>query len=494
MVSMQVALAALMLSGAGQTVLLDFYGDHCGPCRAMQPTVQALVDAGYPVQRINVEKSQNQALVSKYRIGPIPCFVMVVDGQEVDRVIGGTTYSRLERMCKTGTSAVAQASAIAQNTQNSPVQPASFNAPMPNAQQPLPTTPASPVDAAALAASVRIRVEDPDGHSCGSGTIIDARDGQALILTCGHIFRDSKGQGRIEVDLFGPNGPQQAVGRLVSYSVPDLNGAEGNAKPDLGLIAIQTPGPVTAARVAPPSYRVQPGIPVVSVGCNNGQTPSVQHSQVTSLNKFVGAPNVQVAGQPVEGRSGGGLFSNEGYMIGVCNAADPGDKEGLFAALGSIYAELDQRQLEFVYKSGENSTQAAPPASLAAVTPPPMPLTMPKSMPNVSEPLAMASMTSAAGPAGLRPQEQAALDEIRRRVKEGADVTIVIHPRNNPDAKSEVLMLDRASREFLQQLPVGARSKDRLCPTSLELPKPRRVLLEWSKTNQPASETDPTHG
>ncbi|MEN6558244.1 MAG: thioredoxin family protein, partial [Thermoguttaceae bacterium] len=170
MVSMQVALAALMFSGAGQTVLLDFYGDHCGPCRAMQPTVQSLVDAGYPVQRINVEKSQNQALVAKYRIGPIPCFVMVVDGQEVDRVIGSTTYSRLERMCKAAPPAASPASAIAQNAPNTPVQPASFNAPMPNAQQPWPTTPASPVDAAALAASVRIRVEDPDGHSCGSGT------------------------------------------------------------------------------------------------------------------------------------------------------------------------------------------------------------------------------------------------------------------------------------------------------------------------------------
>ena len=61
-------------------------------------------------------------------------------------------------------------------------------------------------DATLIAASVRLRVEDADGHSCGSGTIIDARGGEALILTCGHIFRDSKGKGRIEVDLPGPAG------------------------------------------------------------------------------------------------------------------------------------------------------------------------------------------------------------------------------------------------------------------------------------------------
>ena len=60
MVSLQVAIAAMALSGVGQTVLLDFYSDSCGPCREMNPTVQALVDAGYPVQRVNVDQEQGR--------------------------------------------------------------------------------------------------------------------------------------------------------------------------------------------------------------------------------------------------------------------------------------------------------------------------------------------------------------------------------------------------------------------------------------------------
>ena len=112
-------------------------------------------------------------------------------------------------------------------------------------------------------------------------------------------------------------------------------------------------------------------MPVVSVGCNNGDAPTVRHSQVTSLDKFHGPPNIQVAGQPVEGRSGGGLFSSEGYVIGVCNAADPSDKEGLFAALASIYAELDRKDaggndLSFVYKSPSGSLEVARAAAPAA--------------------------------------------------------------------------------------------------------------------------------
>ena len=95
---------------------------------------------------------------------------------------------------------------------------------------------------------------------------------------------------------------------------------------------------------------------------------------------------------------------------------------------------------------------------------------------------------TAQAPAALAPHEQAALDEIHRRVKEGAYVTIVVHPRNDPDAKSEVFMLDHASREFVSQLSVEARRRDEPFPTSLELPKPRKILLEWSADEDKAKD------
>ena len=33
MVSLSAAIAAIALSGVGQTVMLDFYGDYCPPCK-----------------------------------------------------------------------------------------------------------------------------------------------------------------------------------------------------------------------------------------------------------------------------------------------------------------------------------------------------------------------------------------------------------------------------------------------------------------------------
>ena len=506
MVSLPAAIAAIALSGVGQTVLLDFYGDYCPPCRAMQPTVQSLMDAGYPVQRINAEHSP---LAAQYGVTRWPCFIMLVNGQEVDRVVGSTTYSRLEQMCKLGVAAPSPQASPALLAQNSPPAapsaippPSALSAPFdgwsnpPAANQavsaPAPAA-AGVSDATLIAASVRLRVEDADGHSCGSGTIIDARGGEALILTCGHIFRDSKGKGKIEVDLLGPAGAARAwPAGFVQRSRGERSRGQCEAGPRSGGDPIARRfghGSRGAARLPHPNGDARD-----KRRLQQRRVRRARHSYVTSLDKFVGAPNVQVAGQPVEGRSGGGLFSSEGYVIGVCNAADPSDKEGLFAALGSIYAELDRkdsegRDLSFVYKSPSENRSGTPEA---ASLPPPWRRTPCRRCP--SRPMAPPAWppgTPRPIPRPRRrphcaPHEQAALDEIHRRMKEGSDVTIVVHPRNDPDAKSEVFMLDHASREFVSQLSTEARRRE----TSLEVPKthkappetpkPRRILLEWS--------------
>ena len=71
------------------------------------------------------------------------------------------------------------------------------------------------------------------------------------------------------------------------------------------LAAVATSGcwpwTIRTAAVAAPSYPVRPGETVINIGCNNGAEPTVRTSRVTSLDKFLGPPNIQVAGQPVQG-------------------------------------------------------------------------------------------------------------------------------------------------------------------------------------------------
>ena len=457
MCSLQAVLIAATLSAGGETVLLDFYSETCGPCRAMAPTIQELAKT-YPVRKIDVEKQP--ALAAEYRVRSVPCFVMLVDGREVDRVLGGTSFSRLQRMCGLATAGRSPGRPSSPPREN--VGEIGLAVRIPATDGPTTDGPVSTVAAASdsqlIAASVRLRIEDSDGHSCGSGTIVDARDGEALILTCGHIFRESQGRGRIEVDLYGPAPSQRIAGRLISYDL----------KRDVGLVCIRVPGPVAVARVAAADFRIRQGDPVISVGCNNGDRPTARHSRVASLNKFLGPPNVQVDGEPVEGRSGGGLFSMDGKVLGVCNAADPSDREGLYAALESIHAELDRAGLSQIIESPPAGR--TPRAALVAVRPPPMPKRMPRPTdrhPGAEAPAPRIS-PSRGDTASLSAAEQAAVDEIRQRLRDGAEVICVIRSRRDPQAKSEVIMLDQVSPEFLERLAAEARSQGshNLVPTS----------------------------
>ena len=202
----------------------------------------------------------------------------------------------------------------------------------------------------------------------------------------------------------------------------------------------------------------------------------MRRSRIACLDKYQGPPTVEVAGQPVEGRSGGGLFSGEGYVIGVCNAADPSDKEGLFAALPSIYSELDQDKLAFVYKLPGDSLAAARAETGAApaASPPPTAMPGPTSVPAELAALGSPPPLAAEAAPGLPSEQQAALDEMRRWRKQGADVVCIIRPRGNPDAECQVIMLKGTSEEFVRQLASEGRtlggSSGRLCPpTSLEV-------------------------
>ncbi|MEA1952339.1 MAG: trypsin-like peptidase domain-containing protein, partial [Planctomycetota bacterium] len=334
MIWLQAAVLALATVGDGEPVLLDFTAVWCQPCQQMAPTVDRLAAAGCRVKKIDFDR--NKALANRYGVTKIPCFIVLSGNREIGRVVGITSYGNLlglyQRADQIYKASARNSRAAGETPPPMPMRPGSNVAVSgpPAARPPIKMASANITPAKSsgvnddhlIAASVRIRVADPKGQSCGTGTIVDARQGWALVLTCGHIFRDSKGKGRIEVDLFGPNGPGRAEAIMVSYDL----------ERDIGLLKFKISGPVAVARVAAPSRQIAVGEPVINVGCNNGDAPTARHSRISSKNKYLGPANLQAGGMPVEGRSGGGLFSADGQVIGVCNCADPKDQEGLYAA------------------------------------------------------------------------------------------------------------------------------------------------------------------
>ncbi len=70
-------------------VLIDFYADWCGPCKAMGPVIEKLgksVQGKARVVKINIDK--NQALASQMQIQAVPTFVIMQNGKVVWRHSG----------------------------------------------------------------------------------------------------------------------------------------------------------------------------------------------------------------------------------------------------------------------------------------------------------------------------------------------------------------------------------------------------------------------
>ncbi len=69
--------------------LLDFYADWCGPCKVMEPVIEALereMAGKISIKKIDVD--QENEVASNYGVMSIPTYLILKDGQEVERFIG----------------------------------------------------------------------------------------------------------------------------------------------------------------------------------------------------------------------------------------------------------------------------------------------------------------------------------------------------------------------------------------------------------------------
>jgi thioredoxin 1 len=74
--------------GPGVT-LIDFTAKWCGPCRVMEPVMQALATEYAGRVRVTaVDVDEEQVLAQQFNVRSMPTFVLVRDGREVGRVVG----------------------------------------------------------------------------------------------------------------------------------------------------------------------------------------------------------------------------------------------------------------------------------------------------------------------------------------------------------------------------------------------------------------------
>lgn len=79
-----------------QPVLIDFYADWCGPCKAMAPLIQQVArELAGKIRVIKVNVDKNVEAAQQYNISGVPTFLLFKKGKVMWRHSGTIDYGSL---------------------------------------------------------------------------------------------------------------------------------------------------------------------------------------------------------------------------------------------------------------------------------------------------------------------------------------------------------------------------------------------------------------
>lgn len=79
-----------------QLVLVDFWAEWCGPCRAIAPTIEELADEFEGRAKIGkVDVDENPQTAMQYNVRSIPTLLFFKDGDVVEQMVGAASKKAL---------------------------------------------------------------------------------------------------------------------------------------------------------------------------------------------------------------------------------------------------------------------------------------------------------------------------------------------------------------------------------------------------------------